>query len=207
MGGLFSKFFGKEEQKKVTIDDIRKGLVEANEIIKETGVRVWLTDGTLLGYFRENDLIAHDFDADLGCLIEDYKDEIIDAFKRLGWELAYVWGEKKQGLELTFQKGQVKIDIFFFYKDDDGRLWHGAWRKHDKKSFNLIKYYYEPFKLKEVEFLGSRFNIPEDTLKYVTTKYGSGWKIPQKNWDWTLGPANAMETDIVIKRNKQKKVY
>ena len=206
MSSILNKIFKKKEDKKLTIDNIRKGLVEANDVLRDIGVRVWLTDGTLLGYFRENDIIAHDFDADLGCLIEDFSEEIISAFQKNGWELAYVWGEKKQGLELTFRKDQVKVDIFFFYKDEDGRLWHGAWRKHDKKSLNLIKYYYDPFELKEVDFLGSRFFIPKDTLKYVTTKYGKGWKTPQKEWNWTFGPANAVETDIVIKRNKKKRI-
>ena len=206
LSSIFSKLFKKEPKKELTINDIRKGLVEANEILKDIGVRVWMTDGTLLGYFRENDLIAHDFDADLGCLIEDFSDEIISALQKRGWELAYVWGEKKQGLELTFKKGQVKVDIFFFYTDEDGRLWHGAWRKHDKKLLNLIKYYYDPFELKEVEFLGTKFYIPKDTLKYVSTKYGPDWKTPQKEWNWTFGPANAHETDIIIKRNKKKRI-
>ncbi len=206
LASLFKRLFKKKEVKKLTIEDIRKGLIEANEILREIGVTAWITDGTLLGYFRENDLIAHDFDADLGCMIENYSEDIVYAFRERGWELAYVWGEIKQGLELTFRKGQVKIDIFFFYKDSDDRLWHGAWRKHDKKSLNLIKYYYEPFELKEVDFLDARFNIPKDTLKYITTKYGPGWKTPQKNWSWIFGPANAVETDVVIPKNKKKRI-
>lgn len=206
MNSIFKKLFKKEPKKELTINDIKTGLIEANYILKNIGVKVWLTDGTLLGYFRENDLIGHDFDADLGCLITDYSNEIISAFQNNDWVLAYVWGEKKQGLELTFQKDQVKVDIFFFYTENDGRLWHGAWKKYDKKSVNLIKYYYDPFELKEVDFLGSKFFIPKDTLKYVTTKYGPGWKTPQKEWDWTFGPANSVETAIVLKKNKRIEV-
>jgi len=187
-------------------ETIVRNLLAARSILESLGIRFWLTDGTLLGYFREGDIIAHDADVDLGLMIDAYSDAIISEFRRRGFDLKYVLGEKKQGLELSFIRDGVKVDLFFFYREGD-RLWHGAWEGFDKgRKRNLIKYYYEPFELREVEFLGAVFNVPADTLKYVETKYGEGWRTPVEDWDWAMGPANAVRTDVVLKRNKKKVV-
>ena len=208
MINLFKIIFKSSSEKvsKVSISDIRSAVIEAKEILNKIKVRHWITDGTLLGYFREGDIIGHDIDADLGCLIEDYTDEIIPNFLKNGWSLVSVHGEKKCGLELSFSKTNARVDIFFFYKEE-GRLWHGAWAYDGTKgNFNLIKYIYDDFDLKCVNFLGTEFMAPADTLKYVTTKYGSSWDKPQKKWDWAFDPENSIQTDVYMKFNKHKKV-
>ncbi len=184
------------------IKNIESNLVEAHKILNSINVTHWLTDGTLLGYYREGKLLAHDKDADLGVFIKDYKPEIITAFKKKGWKLRYVFGKLSVGFELTFEKNKEHIDLFFFYEEGD-KFWHGAWSYFDGKKRNLIKYYYDKFSLKETDFLGEKFLIPADTLHYIETKYGKDWKTPQKNWDWAFGPKNAVKTDIVLKwKNK-----
>lgn len=188
----------------ISRETVVRNLIGAREILVSLDITFWLTDGTLLGYFREGDLIEHDSDVDLGLYIYDYSDEIIPAFERAGFDLKYVLGEKKQGLELSFIRYGVKVDLFFFYREN-GRVWHGAWEGLDKgRKRNLIKYYYDAFDLKEIEFLGNRFNVPADTLKYVETKYGEGWRNPVKDWDWAMGPSNAVRTDVILKENKKR---
>lgn len=181
-----------------------RNLLDANSILNSLGIRCWLTDGTLLGFFREKDLIEHDRDVDLGVRIEDYTDGIIPEFGKQGFELKYVLGEKRQGLELSFIRAGAKVDLFFFYREGD-RMWHGAWQGIDKgRKRNLIKYYYDAFDLREAEFLGEKFFVPADTLKYIETKYGRDWRTPIREWDWAFGPANAVGTDVVLGRNKKK---
>jgi len=104
-----------------------RNLLDANSILNSLGIRCWLTDGTLLGFLREKDLIEHDRDVDLGVRIEDYSDAIIPEFGKQGFELKYVLGEKRQGLELSFIRAGAKVDLFFFYREGD-RMWHGAWQ-------------------------------------------------------------------------------
>jgi hypothetical protein len=181
-----------------------RNLLDARAVLNSLGITFWLTDGTLLGYFREGDILRHDRDIDLGLMIESYTDDIAPAFVEMGFDLMYVLGEKRQGLELSFVRDSVKVDLFFFYREGD-RLWHGAWEGMDKgRKRNLIKYYYDPFELKQIEFLGARFTVPADTLKYVETKYGKSWSTPVKDWDWAMGPANAVRTGVVLERNKKK---
>ena len=104
------------------------------------------------------------------------------------------------GLEISVKRSNLKLDIFFFY-EDNGRYWHGAWEKTDR-GWNLIKYYYDPFDLKEVEYMEHRVNIPDDTEAYVTAKYGETWNKVVKNWDWAHGPSNSEKTDYYFYQSK-----
>lgn len=188
----------------VSRETVVRNLLDARSVLNSLGIEFWLTDGTLLGYFREGDIIEHDRDVDLGLMIECYSDEIIPAFRRKGFTVKYVLGEKKMGLELSFERDGINVDLFFFYREGD-RLWHGTWQGIDKgRKRNLIKYYYDPFELREIEFMGAVFKVPANTLEYVEAKYGKDWRTPVKDWDWAMGPANAVRTDVVRKRNKKK---
>jgi len=190
-----AKLAGKSKKpfdKQVAIEN----LVYAKELLDQLKVRNWLTDGTLLGYYREKDILEHDIDVDMGSFIADYTDEIIHRFIENGWQVAHIFGKRDMGFELSFIRKKVRLDIFFFY-EENGRYWHGAWR-NTEKGFNLIKYYYEPFGLKEVEFKGHKFNIPSDPLTYIQTKYGPGWRTPVKEWDWAFGPSNAVATEFYL---------
>jgi FkbM family methyltransferase len=204
--GLFRDRKGAPSDAPVSRETIVGNLIDAYDLLEALGVRCWLTDGTLLGYFRDRDILGHDVDVDLGCFIEDYSDAIISDFKKKGWRLEYVFGRKKLGLELSFTRHGAKVDLFFFYREG-GRLWHGGWKGVDKgKRRRLIKFYYEPFDLEETEFLGHRFRVPADTLRYLEAKYGKDWSTPIRVWDWAVNPANAVETDIHLKKNRRKVV-
>ena len=199
--GVFTDFLvavglrRKRVRKLVSREAALAGLVEARRLLDGLGMRCWLTDGTLLGFYREGDFLGHDKDIDLGCLIEEYKDGLVPAFAAAGWRLSHVFGRRDCGLELSFEKQGIKVDLFFFYREDGG-LWHAAWRRVDKKTRNMIRYGYDAFGLREDTFLGEKFLVPDDTLKYVATKYGEGWRTPVKDWDWAFGPANARATDV-----------
>ncbi len=202
MMGFLKKLFGlgvKKTKGPMDKSVALENLAQARDITEALGMRCWLTDGTLLGCYRENNFLGHDGDVDMGCLIDDYTPDIFDSFKKRGWACKSVFGRRDCGLEISFEKGGVKLDIFFFYREGN-RLWHGAWRKVDKHTKNLIKYHYDSFDLKRGDFLGESFYIPADTEKYVATKYGPGWRTPVKEWDWTFGPSNASATEINLPR-------
>jgi len=173
-----------------------ENLLSAKKIFNKLGISYWLTDGTLLGYYRDKDFIKHDFDLDLGSFIKEYDDRIIMEFINEDWKLLKALGRKDIGLEITFIRNYLKIDVFFFY-EENGKLWHAAWDE-TKRGLNLIKYYYEPFELKEDTFLNHKFMVPKDTLKYITAKYGDTWNTPVKEWDWADGPSNSKRTSIYL---------
>lgn len=198
------KFKIEKEQKKLSnnIENALDNLKSAQLIFKNMGIKSWITDGTLLGKYREGNFIGHDTDIDIGCFISDYSKDILPNFIKNGWELVNVFGTEMCGLEITIKRNSIKLDIFFFYSELNS-VYHAAWLNiFDEKGIitkrNMIKYNYDKFELVESDFLGIKINMPKDTLKYITTKYGENWQTPQENWDWAFDPKNAERTYTFI---------
>ncbi len=202
------KFLKKKKETEFNPSIAIKLLAELTELLKEIQINSWLTDGTLLGWYREQNFIGHDKDMDIGVHISEYKESLIPHLTKNNWEVIRVLGTIQQGLELSLKKNGHKIDIFFFYEDGN-QVWHAAWQgqKIDGKRYRrMIKYSYEKFNLKEIEFLNHTFSAPDNPEKYIITKYGENWRTPIKNWDWALGPANSELTDIIVSEVKRKKL-
>lgn len=160
-------------------------LSNAVQALEALGSRPWLTDGTLLGYWRERDFIAHDHDMDLGMLFSEWSPAIIPTMETAGFRFLGERGQQTNGLEYTFIKNDERLDIFFFYEFGD-TLWHAAWLKNKIQ----INYSYPRFELFRANFLGLDVWIPQDPESYVLTKYGPNWRIPDKRWSWAYSPKN-----------------
>lgn len=159
-------------------------LTEAYQLLLSIGVESWLTDGTLLGFYREGDFIGHDGDVDLGVNAKSWKESILPLMKSNGFEVIRIEGIVENGLEYSFKKNGVSIDFFFFYERDD-QIWHSAWLKGIQ-----LKFAYPKFNTKPVEFLGESFRAPENEEEYLRIKYGKEWNIPQAKWHWAFSPKN-----------------
>lgn len=174
-------------------------IVGISRILKKHGAKHWLTDGTLLGYYREKDFISHDTDTDIGCMIDDLTPELIKDFLRNGFALGHVFGKMEDGFEIALHCNGIKTDIFFFYERGD-ELYHSAYGNITAHEYTKIDYAYKFFDTKEVDFLGHKFFVPEDPLLFIETKYGADWKVPKKAWRYDTSPKNAVNTGLVLKR-------
>lgn len=159
-------------------------LKEAYELLKNINVESWLTDGTLLGFYREGDFIGHDGDVDLGIKASNWNEKILPMMIDHQFELIRTEGTVENGLEYSFKKNGVSLDFFFFYQEGKN-IWHSAWLKGIQ-----LKFSYPLFPLKQVTFLGELFMAPENEETYLLIKYGKGWKVPQKKWHWAFSPKN-----------------
>nr|XP_008170101.1 fukutin isoform X5 [Chrysemys picta bellii] len=155
--------------------------------LNNLGVRFWLSSGTCLGWYRQCNIIPYSKDVDLGVFIQDYKSDIIPAFQKAGLPLKHKFGKVEDSLELSFQgEDDVKLDIFFFYEDDD-HIWNGGTQAKSGKKF---KYLFPKFTLCWTEFVELKVHVPCETLQYVEANYGKDWKVPVKVWDWKSSPSN-----------------
>jgi phosphorylcholine metabolism protein LicD len=181
-----------------------KVLHELTQILIKYNIKYWLQDGTLLGYYREKDLISHDNDTDIGLFWSDIisKDVFLEILNN-GFNLFKIKGHIKNSLMLTFLKEGQKVDLFFYYKENEKKIFHTALGKH----WQIVKYKYDAFDVKEVNFLGYQFLVPEDELKFITTKYGQDWNIPKPKWDNINGPINAEPTEIFLDIKKCRKEF
>ncbi|NXG44141.1 FKTN protein, partial [Psilopogon haemacephalus] len=161
--------------------------------LNSLGVKFWLSSGTCLGWYRQCSVIPYSKDVDLGVFIRDYKADIIPAFQKAGLPLKHKFGKVEDSLELSFQgNDDVKLDIFFFYEEDD-HIWNGGTQAKSGKKF---KYLFPKFTLCWTEFVGLKVHVPCETLQYIEANYGPDWKVPLKTWDWKSSPSNVQYNGI-----------
>lgn len=184
--------------------DALEVLLAAKKSFEELGIDYWLTDGTLLGLYRDGDFIPWDDDIDMGVHINSHSSSIIKAFENNGLRYIKTLGTIENGLEYTFEMNNINLDIFFFYSKGD-TVWYGNWsfgnfifnskimKKLGLSKPKLIKFSFPSFQLKKWNFRDHDFLIPENPEQYLSLKYGESWATPTKEWNWASSPKNIVE--------------
>jgi hypothetical protein len=176
-------------------DEIFNHLSYVSKLLKNNNIKHWILFGTLLGAFREQDIIKHDHDFDLGILYEDYQKilELNSIIKKDGYSIEKAYGtlykrnnpkqcERMWRVSLKINFNEIGVgDLFIFNFCEDGFL-----RRYD---FEEKIYFYPKFSLPsffitdgltEIKIRESLFpsvKYPEILVKYC---YGPHWNIPIK---------------------------
>ncbi|XP_014813653.1 PREDICTED: fukutin isoform X2 [Calidris pugnax] len=187
--GRYPGAYEKPELLLVSIDDLKVQIPKnPSSFLEETSHSRFLEC-----WYRQCNVIPHSKDVDLGVFIRDYKADIIPAFQKAGLPLKHKFGKVEDSLELSFQgEGDVKLDIFFFYEEDD-YIWNGGTQAKSGKKF---KYLFPKFTLCWTEFVELKVRVPCETLQYVEANYGPDWKVPVKTWDWKSSPSNVQYNGV-----------
>lgn len=144
------------------------------EILEKEGVKLFLSNGALLGAYREKDFIAWDHDVDLDVLAEEFepkykkiKQELIDR----GYIVRGIKEYPKTKINV-FHAGE-KVGILSLYLDE-------------KEDIRYRGSYVWPNRIyresEKIIFKDIEFNTPK-ILDYVIHQYGPNWKDPvRKNY-------------------------
>ena len=91
-----------------------------DKIMVENNIPYTVFAGTLLGAVREHGFIAHDMDIDTAIFYEDRPSNLIDLMQVHGFILHHRFANNggSIGLEETYIKDNVTLDIFYIHKDD-----------------------------------------------------------------------------------------
>jgi hypothetical protein len=150
-------------------------LIYTRDALARLGVRMFLSDGTLLGAIREKDFIAHDTDIDVGVLIEEVEPHLFNILEQLGNSRF-----KKGNHGIKFNPlGTPRVDINFYYREASVRyhvVYVSTIGRHGKRRRRFYRYDYPAFGLAECEFLGELFFVPTPPEEYLRIQYGN-WKV------------------------------
>jgi hypothetical protein len=151
-----------------------KLLLEVKGIMGRLGVQFFLRQGTCLGAIRDNAFIPWDDDLDLGVILgvngftEQSVEPLLAAFRESGY---YVRSESSENIiYATLLKDMIRVDMLFHRVINEQIYhWPGIWLPI--MLFN---------QLKEINFIGETFLVPNPPEEYLRIKYGPNWETPKR---------------------------
>lgn len=189
----------KSEKRKKELEEYNANFrLECNDMFRDfcsalnkSGIIYWMDFGTLLGYYRENDFLKHDYDIDMAAFLKDA--EIVrkaletNGFKRV----RYYYPNDNSGLEEAYKYKRVTLDVFYYCQQGDILSCHSfrpLRKKILKKDLNKfipmtvekINVPYSGFQ--QVVFKGSTVYIPSDVVSHLKTHYGESFMVPNSNF-------------------------
>jgi hypothetical protein len=159
-------------------------------------LRPFIISGTLLGYARNNDLLPHDKDIDLGIIGWEDQFTVAQALLECGYfkfDLSQLTGKNRFLISGHDLRTGIAVDFFLFHEKEDHFV-HGI----DFDVGFTQNYKFSKFNLQTINFLNHDFFAPSDIEKNLSENYGD-WKTPDTNYIVTIESPALMHTNEDIK--------
>jgi len=166
-------------------DRARQALLLALEALREAGAEPWLTYGTLLGFVREGDFIAHDDDIDIALHAGPDPDRITAAMAARGLHLVNEQIASQGPVKQMFALGDMLIDLFFVYREGDAYVDNARVGSHSR-----TRNHHPPVRIVTRRLGQLDLPVPEDSEGYLVRLYGHDWRIPATGWHWIFSSRN-----------------
>jgi len=153
-------------------------LLEIKEVMDEAGVTFFLRQGTCLGAIRDNAFIPWDDDIDVGSVIglhglsEETVESVAQTLRERGFLLRIERND--YSLYVPMIKESLRIDWTCYRVLDNAVFMYPGIRIPVRFLTDL----------KEIEFLGERFLVPNPPEEYLEVKYGPDWRVPKQAGDY-----------------------
>lgn len=190
--GYYSKWRQKKEVKrqerlmKLYGEEI---LIILNKVCSSYKKSIWLEFGTLLGAYRENNFISHDYDMDLGMYRDEYDSSfesvlINNGFKKIHHFIQHR-GSDDFLTEVTWGFKGFHVDFFLCSREKDGRHIFCNGKKDDtsfsQNKWEVLDYTLpEAFPLEKVRINKVPCMAPANVIECLKKYYGEGFMIPDK---------------------------
>lgn len=171
----------------------REFLLEIKEAFDNLKIKFWLGYGTCLGAVREGRFIPYDWDLDLQMLARDFSPKIRKVLGEIAsFRLITIWPGRPGGPLLQRPRIHVHITLRYYVVPKDiyiSFLQRNWWQTAVLPGRLLRDDYW-------VDFLDTKFRVPNPPEEYLERIYGKNWRIPfdphktKKRWTkhWRLIP-------------------
>ena len=159
---------------------IIRDLVACKAAFDSVGIPWVITDGIVLGYVREKNVLAQDTDLDLGVFREISLQEWQKLFKAL-YGAGFCIKNVKQ--DFVYGKRESKLNSWFYHKR--GEFYEAFPRTTPGIKFVEKAEWYD--EIQSVNFLGAVYPMPNNLEDYIVCRYGKDWMEPKYTHDqWRL---------------------
>ena len=145
--------------------------------------------GTLLGVYRECNLISHDTDLDVTMEVNYLSRELLDNLKNSGFLLDHLgFASDFRGCILSMLYKGIVTEIYFYYTDNGQQYTYlpcegnHSWREYSTINMYPVKEVVTPevTSMSFHNFRDSQIMIPDNTGQIMQSLYGSDYMIPNK---------------------------
>lgn len=189
----------------INVETLYKNTKTVCDLFDRLEIKYCLSHGTMLGVYRDKDIISWDDDVDLILFMTDI-DKIRNArteLRKLGF---YVVDEGDPNKPID-PKSNAPFYDFVTIKDGEkieGWIFEkiGDYYMYDKDRSNLVMPRTMFDVLGQIEWRGNKFNTPNDIELFLTMLYGTDWKIPNK--DRKPNDLKLVDDKIIVIDHKQR---
>jgi len=194
---IYSNTYGQYEHYKENKNFLKNAdsvLVRVDEVFTELGIEYWLGFGTLLGAYRNGDFLQHDEDLDFGAYLNDYSSNIETVFNKYGFKKIkdFIIDDGKYGREETYEYLGVQIDVFYFTRKTDTKVYYHDFmpisgKSRDKTIEELGGLIPRELTLAlenigSINFRGKEYPVPIPTDRHLADRYGEDFMVENKSW-------------------------
>jgi len=154
---------------------LRRVLADVCRVFAAHGIDYWCDFGTLLGLYRDGDIIRGDKDADLS-IVATEKPRIMalgGALRSIGYDLTDRGGRAQKLLRIYDRRTRYYIDIYP-YEREGANLRSVLASPAEDIPFALVA------RRASVPFLGTTIVVPEDVPAVLRHRYGSTFTTPRR---------------------------
>lgn len=157
-------------------ESLYKLVKDITSIFDREKITYFADGGTLLGCYREKDVIAHDDDVDLWLDKDDYNNKLYklyDEFMDLGYQIQFVPNMIKVGIIRVNKIENVVIDLFPYEIINDKVVMHD--QNHRNWWPDCWHYVNDCFPLSSMKYGPLQMKCPHNGIPYLD-RYYPNWK-------------------------------
>lgn len=172
-------------------------LEKFSEALNDNGIIFWLEFGTLLGYYREHDFIAHDCDLDFGVNLCD-ADRVRKALENNGFKRIILFESSDGGMEECYKYKHTTLDVFYF-REKENELYCTSYSKFVsrirdrftfKKPCTVKKICVPKSGFKRVKYKGCEVYVPIKIEEHLIMHYGKTFMVPNPQFNYKKDASN-----------------